>query len=110
MMRTPFSIAALTSSSLDLLSVFYSEFTQGRKGTYLDTLRQLESPRELPETAFSDRVSTLIVVVRLLCLRRNGELVVLDVDLDIIFRDSGEFEGDCYKVLLSVLVEVHSEV
>ena len=110
MVRTPFSIAALTSSSLDLLSVFCSEFTQGCKGTYLDTLRQLESPRELPETAFSDRVSTLVVFVRLLCLHRNGELVVLDVDLDIFFRDSGEFEGGCYKVLLSVLVEVHSEV
>ena len=102
-------MAALTSLSLHLLSAFHSELTQGCKGTYLDTLRKLESSRELSKTAFSDGVSTLVVLSRLLCLRRNGELVVLDLDLDIFFRDSGEFEGGCYKVLLSVLVEIHSE-
>jgi len=110
MVRTPFSMAALTSSSLDLLSAFYLELTQGCMETYLDTLRKLESPRELSETAFSDGVSTLVVLGRRLCLRRNSELVVLDIDLDIFFRDSGEFEGGCYEVLLGVLVEVHSEM
>jgi len=80
------------------------------RGTYLDTLRQLEGPRKLPETTLSYRVSTVLVLSRLLCLRRNNELVVLDLDLDIFFRESREFEGSCYEVFLGVFVEVHSGI
>ena len=50
---------------------------------YFDALGQLESPREFPEPSFSDGVPVLAVFRRLLRIRRNGELAVGDIELDI---------------------------
>ena len=50
---------------------------------YFDALGQLESPREFPEPSFSDGVPVLAVFHRLPRIRRNGELAVGDIDLDI---------------------------
>ena len=76
--------------------------------TYLDTLGEQKRPRVFPEVPFAHGVSALVEVHGLLGFSGHRELAVLDVDLDALFRDSGEFERRSDKILVYILMQVKS--
>ena len=78
--------------------------------TYLDTLGEQKRPRVFPEVPFAHGVSALVEVHGLLGFSGHRELAVLDVDLDALFRDSGEFKRCCHQVFVCVFVQVKSEL
>ena len=106
--RTPFSIAALISSSCKHVSQLRPNYFNAGRSAYLDTLRKLERPRELAKATLANSVAVLIVLARLLRLRRDGQSAILHVDVDVLLGHARELEGGCYEVLLVILVEVHS--
>ncbi len=74
--------------------------------TYLDTLRQRHAPRELAIPSLPHSVPILVSVRRHLRLPRNGEHVVVHVDVDVFFGEARELEGGCDGVGLGVFVYV----
>ena len=75
---------------------------------YLYTLRKLQSPRIFAKAAFSDGVTILIMFFGLLSLGRDGQLSVVEVNLNAFFRDTRELERRGDYILLVVFVEIHS--
>ena len=51
----------------------------------------------------------LLFLCILLGLGRNGETSVVNVNLDVFFRETGEFKRGGYGVFFRVFVEVHAE-
>ena len=78
------------------------------QATYLDTLRKRKRPRELAESALAHGVALLVALARYRGLARDAQDVVLDIQLDILLREAGEFERGRHKVLLLVLVQIQS--
>ena len=80
--------------------------TEQRSNAYLDTLGNGNGTRELAIPALRDDVAVLSAFLRLLRLSRHGEDVVVHVDVDVLFLQSGKLEGGGHKVLLCVLMQV----
>lgn len=74
--------------------------------TYLDALRQLQCPRETAELSLAHRVPILIGICGRLALARDGEMVVMDADIYILFLEPGELEGRRQSIF-AALMEVH---
>ena len=75
---------------------------------YLYTLRKLQSPGILAKAAFPNGVAVLIMFFGLLSLSRDGQLSVVEVNLDAFFRDTRELERRSHKVIFGIFVEIHS--
>ena len=106
--KTPLSIDALISSSCKECQITSNHMTALK--TYLDTLGEQKRPRVFPEVPFAHGVSALVEVHGLLGFSGHRELAVLDVDLDALFRDSGEFERRRHQVFVCVFVQVKSKM
>lgn len=74
---------------------------------YLDSLRKLQSSRELSEPPLSDSVPTLLVLGGELSLPGNAQTAVVDVNMNILLLQAGKFERRCDRVIFLVLVKVH---
>ena len=107
--KTPLSIDALISSSCKKECQRPTNHRPVFK-TYLDTLGKLKRPRVLPKATLAHGVPALVEVDGLFGLSGHRELAVLDVDLDALFRDSGEFERRRHKVFVCVFVQVKSKM
>ena len=105
--KTPLSIDALISSSCKKECQRPTNHRPVFR-TYLDTLRKLKRPRVFPEATFAHSIPALIEVDGLFGFSGHRELAVLDVDLDALFRDSGEFKRCCHQVFVCVFVQVES--
>ena len=79
------------------------------RGAHLDTLRERDRARELAEAALADSPAVLVLVLLELGLARDGERVLVHVDVDVLLRQTRKLEGRSDKVLLLVLVDVNSE-
>ena len=77
-----------------------------REVTYLDTLRKRQRPRELAIPALADGIALLVALAGDGGLARDGQDIVLDVDLDVLLRQPGQLERGRHKVLVLVLMEV----
>ena len=76
--------------------------------THLNALREGDRARELAEAALPNGVPFLFALIRDSGLARDAQDVVLDIQLDILLREAGEFERGRHKVLLLVLVQIQS--
>jgi len=73
----------------------------------LYTSRKLESSRELAKAPLADGISVVLMVRRLCVFTRNGESVILDVELDLVLRETWKLKCSRYDILFVVFVEVH---
>lgn len=110
----PFSIEALMS--LDYkhtrnparVRSHLNGLRDGRKfAAYLGTIGQPDGPHEPAVFTLLDGVSMLLLLGRLGGLARNGEVSVLNVDLDVVLGEAGQFERRGHDVLVFVFVQVH---
>jgi len=102
--RTPFSMAALISSSCMRVNI---RIVRNSTKTHLDITWKLERPTVLSIRPLSNSVSLFVLLRRLLGLRRYSQTTVLHLDVDILLGDTREFERSGDQVLLGVFVEVH---
>ena len=107
--KTPLSIDALISSSCKKECQNTCNHKRVLK-TYLDTLRKLKRPRVFSKATLTHGVPALVEVDGLFGLSGHRELAVLDVDLDALLRNSGEFERRRHKVFVCVFVQIESEM
>ena len=107
--KTPLSIDALISSSCKKECQNTSNHKPALK-TYLDTLGKLKRPRVFSKATLAHGVPALVEVDGLFGVSGHRKLAVLDVDLDALFRDSGELERRSHQVLVCVFVQVKSEL
>ena len=105
--KTPLSIDALISSSCKKECQNTSNHKPALK-TYLDTLGKLKRPRVFSKATLAHGVPALVEVDGLFGVSGHRELAVLDIDLDALFRDSGEFERRRHQVFACVLMQVES--
>jgi hypothetical protein len=105
---TPFSIDALISSSCKGPVFSICELLVEHLAIYyLDTSGELQGTRETVVVALSDSVSVLLAVRGGLGFNRDGESVVMYINLDLFFLQHRQFELGGYCVCLGVLVDVH---
>ena len=107
--KTPLSIDALISSSCKKECQRPTNHRPVFR-TYLDTLRKLKRPRVFSKATLAHSIPALVEVDGLLGLSGHRKLAVLDIDLDALFRDSGELERRSHQVLVCVFVQVKSEL
>ena len=105
--KTPLSIDALISSSCKKECQRPTNHRPVFR-TYLDTLRKLKRPRVFSKATLAHGVPALVEVDGLFGVSGHRELAVLDIDLDALFRDSGEFERRRHQILVCVLMQVES--
>lgn len=80
---------------------------EGAERAYLDTLRQGDGPRELAVAALANGIAVLIVLGGDLRLTRNGEHVVVHVNVNVLLLQAGKLKGGKYDIVLGVLVHIH---
>jgi len=73
----------------------------------LSTRRQRESPGELTIPPLAHGVSVFLVLRRGLRLARNGQAIVVNIDLNVLLPETRELEGRCDLVIFGRLVDVH---
>ena len=74
---------------------------------YLGTIGQPDGPHKPAIFALLDGVSLLMLLGGLGGLARNGEVSILNVDLDVVLGETGQFERCGHKVVVFVFVQVH---
>jgi len=73
----------------------------------LGTIGQPDGPHEPAVLALLDGVPLLALLGRLGGLARNGEVSVLNVDLNVVLGEAGQLERRSHDVLVLVFVQVH---
>lgn len=105
--KTPSFMLALTSLSCKHLNLRIST-TIKDKTTNLYALRKLDRPGKLAALPLPECKPALIEVLGHFHLTRDGKAAVVHLDVDLVRRQTREFEQGRDAVIFRVLVEIHS--
>jgi len=72
-----------------------------------DSDRELQGTGETAVGSLTDGVPFFVTLGARIHFPGDGETVMMNVDIDVFFFQTGEFEGGCYSIRLSVLLNVH---
>jgi hypothetical protein len=75
---------------------------------HLDSLRNLQTSRILAVSSFTHGVAILVVFGRDLALRSDSQAIMVYVNVDVLLGYTWQLEDGCNRVLLFVLVQIHS--
>lgn len=78
------------------------------KIAYLDSLRKLYSSRELAISSLTNGITTLVVLGRDLTLCSDNQAAIVNVNIDVLLGYTWQLERGCNRVLLCILVQIHS--